>query len=379
MRDVGVGGEAREERSSATDGARRCEVGRGYEADVDLGKYVVVIVGKIDAPLGFGFGKCAAEAEAAIMPQAADIEAGVARLHDANSRSKGGPVQRLVIGAEAVILRVARRDAEERVVRGEEFGIGADAELVSRTRGKTNQPGVAVDLHKIRAGVSSGNNHGAGAVRIQRMGHSGSARAAVGQGRSGAGEESLHLGVIYPLRDFLALKAVTHMSGNPLGEVILQHKSIPRALLAEEIISGIENQVRGRTSAVLRAGSGRKWRRACGRSESIFIGQQRSAKKIRRGQAPVSGNAETVIAEAVNDPELVRHAEGDGEIASQRNTVGQRAAGQSEIPHPIAGDQAIKQLSSGGIAGFSVRVIETAGHIHAPEVVALEAELFRGK
>src|SRR5579859_1918264 len=107
MRDVGVGGEAREERSSATDGARRCEVGRGYEADVDLGKYVVVIVGKIDTQLGLGLGKDAAKAEAAVVAQAADIEAGIARLHNADSRSKGGPVQRLVIGADAVILRVA--------------------------------------------------------------------------------------------------------------------------------------------------------------------------------------------------------------------------------------------------------------------------------
>src|ERR1044071_3087805 len=104
MRDVGVGGEAREERRPATDGTRRREVGRGYEADIDLGEDVIVIVGKIDAPLGFWLGKDAAKAEAAIMPQAADIEAGVARLHDADSRSKGGPIQRLVIGAEAVIL-----------------------------------------------------------------------------------------------------------------------------------------------------------------------------------------------------------------------------------------------------------------------------------
>src|SRR5689334_22042501 len=127
------------------------------------------------------------------MAESADIEAGVARLQDSDSRPKGGPVHRLIVGANAIVLRVARRDAEKGVVGGEELGIRAHAELVTGTRGKTNQPGVTVDLQKIVTRVGSCNKRGAGAVRIQRMGRSRSARAAVGQSGGGTGEESLDL------------------------------------------------------------------------------------------------------------------------------------------------------------------------------------------
>src|SRR5579864_981640 len=313
------------------------------------------------------------------MPQAPDIEAGVARFQDADRRAKAGPIGRLVVGADAVILRVARGDAEKSIVGGEEFGVRAHAELAGGARGEADQSGMTIDLNKILTHVGSINLHGAGAVRIKRMGHGRSACATVGQGRSGTGEESLNLGVIDSLRDFPALKAITHMSGDLFGEVILQHEGVARPLLAEEIISGVENEVGGRAGVVLGAGGGRERRRTGGRSESVFTGQQRCAKKTRRGQAPVSGNAEAVIAEAVDDTELVRYADGGGEIAGQRNAVRQRTAGQSEIPHAIAGDQAVKQLSGGRIAGFGVRIIKASGHIHAPEIVALEAELFRGK
>jgi hypothetical protein len=119
--------------------------------------------------------------------QQADIRAGIAGFQNANRRPNIDPVCRFVIGAEMVILRVARRDAEENIVSRKELDIAAHTELL-RSSGKAEQPGASIDLGKVFTRVCSRNGHGARAVRIQRLTN---ACSAPGQGRRGPREESL--------------------------------------------------------------------------------------------------------------------------------------------------------------------------------------------
>src|SRR5438270_5675693 len=98
---------------------------------------------------------------------------------------------------------MAWSDAEEHIVSGKEFDIGACAELICAS-GKAEQSGMTVDLGKIFTYIRRGNSYGACAVRIQWLTD---ACSAPGQGRRGSREESLYLDVVNSLRDFPALKA----------------------------------------------------------------------------------------------------------------------------------------------------------------------------
>ena len=200
------------------------------------------------------------ETIAAIVLQHADVGAGIARFQDADRRSNIDPVRRLVTGAEAVILRVARRDAEENIVSGKELDIAAGAELVCAC-GKADQPGASVDLGKVFTSVSAST----ATVHVP-SGFSGctDACSAVGQGRCGTREESLDLGVVNSLRDFPALKAVSNVRRDSLGEVIFQKEGIGRPLLAEKIIAVVHNQVSRGAGIVLWTRRRGKRRRAGG-------------------------------------------------------------------------------------------------------------------
>ena len=202
------------------------------------------------------------------MLQHADVTAGVTCFQDANCRPYIDPVCRLVTGAEAVILRVARSNAEEDIVSRKELDITAQAELVCAS-GKAEQPCMTVDLGKVFASVGGLNSDGACPVRIQW--HT-DACSAVGQGRCGTREESLDLCVVNPLRNFPALKTISHVRSNALGEVVFQKEGIGRPLLAEEIIAIIHNQISRGAGIVLRTRCRCKRRRARGRREHVGIG-----------------------------------------------------------------------------------------------------------
>src|SRR6476619_4067957 len=230
---------------------------------------------------------------------------------------------------------MARRDAEENIVSGKELDIAACAELVCASS-KADQSGTSVDLSKVFTGIGSLNSDGACAIRIQRMGNGRSASATVREGRCGSRIESLDLDVVHSLRDFPALKAIAHMGRDALGEVILQKESIGRTLLAEEIIAVVHNQVSRGAGIVLRTRCRGKRRRTCSGTKYVGIRQQGCAKKVRSHQAPVPGNAETVIPEHVHNAELVGYADSRAQVRGQGNTVRQSAAGKREVAHAVA-------------------------------------------
>src|SRR5215813_7406142 len=285
----------------------------GHEADVGLGKDIVVIIGKVKAPFGVRWRKCAIEAEAAIVLEVADVSRGVAVFQNTDRCAQRYPLLRLVVGADAVVLKMTGRNPRKGIISRQEFDIGADAEIVRWPRSESDQTSMAVNQCGISIKII-----GAGCANPLRVHRLAGAGTASGKRR----EENQVLTVCNGMSDLTALIAITHVAGDPFREIVLQQKGVHPPGLPQKLSQGVRDEVSRRTADVLRASGRGEGRRACCRRKHVRGSRQIRGDKVVSNKRPGTGNAEVVVAEAVHDTELVRHADSDGKIAGQGKTMG---------------------------------------------------------
>src|SRR5258708_8508795 len=98
-----------------------------------------------------------------------------------------------------------------------------------------------------------------------------SAGAAIGQRCRRAGKERRGQRVVNPLSDLPALKAITGMSIDPLGEVVLQIDGVRFALLAKKVVPVVDDQFGRQPAYSLRTGSSAERTRTGGRGEQVGV------------------------------------------------------------------------------------------------------------
>ena len=121
------------------------------------------------------------------------------------------------------------------------------------------------------------------------------------------------------MRDLPVLIPVSHISADAAGEVILNLKSIDLGFLPQEFAVELVHHVRAGAVGVDGASS-RDSGIACNWIRRF--GQQRGSKQAAGQIIPASGNAETVEAETVNQPELVGKPVSDAEVACFGDALG---------------------------------------------------------
>src|SRR5215471_18704448 len=233
LHDRHAGEEVRQVRVQRRSGKERRSTGNGawgsrsgHEANVDLGKDVVVIVGKVHAKFGLFRREVGAESIAAIVLEIADIEAGIAALENAHGRADCDPAFRFVISANAIVLEMARPNPCKGIVSGEKFGIGADAEVVCGPRRKANQAGMAIDQSSV--GVKIIGARCANPLRVHGL-------AGTGAASGKRGKENQVLTVCNGMSDFAAFKTIADMGSDPPGEVVLYQEGVDPPPLSEKL------------------------------------------------------------------------------------------------------------------------------------------------
>src|ERR1051326_1709961 len=234
-----VNGQTGEERRTAI---QRATVRRNYrrrdEADVALGKNVIVVVGEIQPPVRLRRSKHAVKSIAAVVLLIADIGGVIAVFADVDGRAEIPPLCDLRVQSAFVALQMARADAGKCIVGIELLRIKAEADSVGRAGREANQCGVAVDLSEIITAVT--HKCRAGAVRV--LGHS-HTRSTVSQRCRWSGEEGLDLQVRVALCNLAPLEPVSHIRADTRRELVFNFKGVDSGSLLEELIQNISNHV----------------------------------------------------------------------------------------------------------------------------------------